>query len=724
MTNHILKAAILLCGLAVSFGCSHQNLRQYYRLDYPESEQHYETPHPITLNVRELEASSTYRGTEIVYRPDVHEIQYYRSRRWSEKPQPMLTNLLRTHLQRSGLFQEVTDGRNNITPDYTLIGAIDGLEEFQQGGKRHARLAMSFKLIRNSDDQKVWQWRFDEQKPVSGEEVLGTIRVLSDMTSQQFDLLQVELDNYLKSPETYRPKAEAPLAPNKSETEATSTVLKWSKDDPLNDHPEVLSDDTPMPLGYGAIFLPSLSNHKANGARQPLVVVSQNGKAVSEGRMGERIVLKPGTYQINYGSGSFEEQFTQQVEVESGRTVVIPPTYASLEINVMDKTFVPYRGTYELIRMETREDVGVGFGADEQQGEDVKIWVLKPGLYKIIQSGGTYRDRINFSTVRLSEGESTRFILVVDEETGDFLGAGEADEDKTKEKTNKLKFTAVIGGDATFNRDEQLGQQDGWLLGGNLFFDGSLRYNSDPHNWITRIELEEGQQRPAGAKHFQNVTDRFYLHSIYTYNLLKWFGPYVRAGVETKLLPRYIDFDSPTDVVELNKRGESLGGVDEEGNNKPSRLGVTRIKLGGTFSPIQLKEGAGGNFRLMRSRYGELDLRAGFGARQTFARDTLAYENGVLLPVKENTLEGLEGTVVGLARITRSLTLSTEFEGFLPFSSDSDTLFTWRNQLSLRLSSFLSLNYRLNLTRDPNLGIGDDVKSEHDIQLRFSYTLF
>ena len=61
-------------------------------------------------------------------------------------------------------------------------------------------------------------------------------------------------------------------------------------------------------------------------------------------------------YAINVADGS----------VDDGRTVIVPPTWATLQIDVVDEQFVPFRGTYELIRMDTREDYGVGFGADEQ----------------------------------------------------------------------------------------------------------------------------------------------------------------------------------------------------------------------------------------------------------------------------------------------------------------------------------------------------------------------
>ena len=724
MMKRIPLAAVLALGLAA---CG-SSTRSYYRLEYPESPKRFEQPRSETLHVRDLDIGSTYRGTEIVYRPDVHQIQYYRSSRWSEKPQAMISNLLRSHLRQSGLFTEVTDAYSQTLPTYTLQGQIESLEELQVGPEdRQARIAISFRLLRTSDDQTLWHWKFDARRPVSGESMLGTVRTMSDLLDDEFTALERELDAYLKDPEAYnqaqaemQAKAQSGKAQgedNDSEGEGdhgSSEPLQWDPESPFNRHPSVLKDDTPMPVGYGAVIIPSLSPTLAEGDREPLVVVYRGDKVLQEGRMGKRIILKPGEYKLRMGSGAYEQQLEFDVQITEGRTVVVPPTaYASLEIDVLDEVFVPHRGSYEIIRLDNREDYGVGFGADEQQGEEVKIWILPPGLYKIIRSGGNYRDRVDFATVRLLPGEHIHYSLVTDPTTGEFKGAGEMNPEDIAQADKAWKLNGVLGGEVTFNRNELLGQKDGWNMGATLYFDGSARYLDGPHLWLTRLELEEGQQRPSNGKHFQNIADRLYLHSIYTYNLLSWFGPYTRVGAEAKLLPRYIEFDEKTDVEEL----------DKDGNVVKTHRQKDRIALGSLFAPLQLKEGAGGNFHVLRERRIELDFRVGIGGRHTLSNGLLAYENNQLVPVQDNNLWGVEGTVVGLGRLGRFMTLSTEFDGLLPFNDDAAT-FTWRNQASLRLASFLSLVYRLNLTRDPNLGIGDDVKSEHDVQLRFSYTLF
>jgi hypothetical protein len=133
----------------------------------------------------------------------------------------------------------------------------------------------------------------------------------------------------------------------------------------------------------------------------------------------------------------------------------------------------------------------------------------------------------------------------------------------------------------------------------------------------------------------------------------------------------------------------------------------------------------------VRTQFAELDLRVGFGARQTFAHGLYAYTPGAtagapgrLTPAVDSKVAGFEATLIGIGRISRFITVSTELDGLVPVDTDDYIVYTWRNQVNLRLVSFISLNYRFNVTRDPNLGIGTAPRTEHDVQLRFSYVLF
>ncbi|MEZ4472430.1 MAG: hypothetical protein R3F60_16875 [bacterium] len=327
-----------------------------------------------------------------------------------------------------------------------------------------------------------------------------------------------------------------------------------------------------------------------------------------------------------------------------------------------------------------------GVVAEGQAGARV---VLPPGDYDVRFGSGTFSQQVRVP-VAIQEGRTT--VL-------------------------PPTWSGLVVGAATFNRTDQVGEQAGWDLGLSLFFDTTASFQRDAHQWITRLELEEEQSRPEDGE-FTNEGDRLFLHTIYTYHLVPWFGPYLRVGLETKLLDRHQVFEQAQTVDEL----------DRGGNVVKTHVDVDRVKLGGPFAPLILQQGAGGNFRLLRRRNVELDLRLGFGARQTLANDLLVYESVAgaadrLVPAEDASVLGPEGTVVGIGRLSRWVTITSEFDGLLPVSDDA-AVFTWRNQAGLRLIRYVSINYRFNATRDPNLDVEDTIRTEHDVQLRFSYTLF
>ncbi|MEZ4464719.1 MAG: hypothetical protein R3F43_09515 [bacterium] len=134
--------------------------------------------------------------------------------------------------------------------------------------------------------------------------------------------------------------------------------------------------------------------------------------------------------------------------------------------------------------------------------------------------------------------------------------------------------SGLVVGAATFNRTDQVGEQAGWDLGLSLFFDTTASFQRDAHQWITRLELEEEQSRPEDGE-FTNEGDRLFLHTIYTYHLVPWFGPYLRVGLETKLLDRHQVFEQAQTVDEL----------DRGGNVVKTHVDVDRVKLGGPFAP-------------------------------------------------------------------------------------------------------------------------------------------
>lgn len=520
------------------------------------------------------------------------------------------------------------------------------------------------------------------------------------------------------------------------------------------------SDPTLVPPGQGAIFLPALSG---SPEREAPVEVYKNSQYVATGLMGRRIPVEPGTYQVFFGSGVLSERLATEVTVREGRVTIVPPTWATLEVTVVSDTFIPYRGSYELLNMATREFVGVGYGADQELGEDTQIWVLEPGLFKVVQPGATYRSRRNFATVMLTSSSHTPFTLVIDPATRDFLGAG-VDEslEEGPEKEKRWTMQSTVGGDLNWiRRSADSNAQPGTTVGVNFYADNLLKFRASKHLWTTRFEVEEGSSlegpetfSPSWWDESRSVTsaDRLYLNSIYMYELRPRIGSYLRMGGETFLQNRYKDYSATdegvipsifildeqgnelcTAVPERENGGETPAAVPTAGTQDSycDHIASERVRLAGPFSPLELKQGVGLNFRLVHNTSLDLDLRLGVGSRQSLQNGRLRYVEEGSTPISlyfqkvANAYAlGPETTVVASARVTRYFQGSTELDALVPFVDGFDALqFTWRTTASLRLSSYASLVYVLDLDRNPNVGRLTPLVVDQSLLLRFSYSL-
>ncbi|MFC1849622.1 ABC-type transport auxiliary lipoprotein family protein [candidate division CSSED10-310 bacterium] len=736
--NRMFCLFICCCALIfLGFPCTTKiPSKHYYLVTFPMPKPFPQIKYPFTVRVKDFRISSTYNRNQLVYRYSLHELEYYNYQLWTEKPQKMVSDLVRKSIARSNLFAKVTEKLGEATPDFTLTGEIDAIEELDSDDFWYAHLAMRFQLQRFEDDKIIWTYSFDERRKVTVKEPRIVVRTLSEILDREMMKIIKNLDAFLKRKEGGTDSETTAETSPDSQTEvvAVSATPELTTPVPEEQQPGglpyylphdtvwlddslLLSDTTPIPTGMGAIFVPASTSPE----REPVVIIYKGSEKIGSSPMGRKIVLEPGEYLIQIGSGTIEQMMPHKAAVEEQRITVIEPTWASLDIRVLDEHFIPFRGTYEIIAIPSREEYGIGFGADEERAEETKVWILPPGLYKIVRAGGTYRDRTNFSTVQLTAGELTVFSLVLDEDTGNFLGAGIIEEEEGIELIRKWKFRALVGGDLLFinQTDSTRGDLEGWTTTGNVFLDSLSNYSSDKHRLNLRLEVEEGLvKRP--DENAQTLNDRLYFHSIYTYFWRKKFGPYVRAGIETALTNRYFYFE--------NDQIHTIYIFDSDHKKASFSHEEERVKLAQPFAPIQLKEGFGGNLNLYSTEFLDLSVRLGLGARQYIAHDYLTNieeteTEATFQEVDDYYIEGFELSFVAFARTTRYIAWSCEFDSLFPFNKPDDYILNLRNIVSLRLVSFASLNYKIDLFRDSNVNAEHPTSVQHQFLLRFSYTL-
>lgn len=484
---------------------------------------------------------------------------------------------------------------------------------------------------------------------------------------------------------------------------------------------QLAADDTEIPVGMGAVFVPTLTTPSAE---PPVILVDDDD--VRDIPTGERVLVPPGAYTIIVSPGSPGQGVGQSILVREGETTLVPVKWGALRVHVTDDRRVPFRGQYDLIAAENRETIGTGFGADTFQGEQLMTWLLEPGIYRIVRPGANYRQLRNYATVYVPEGGLVRYRLVSDTGTGDFLGAGvllPGEFGAGLDKEKRWAQTLVVGLDGSFvQSNNRVGVTNQTVFAGNVFIDHQLGYHKDDHHFTALLQGEAGATsiRPQGASRLPVIKSRDSLRGDLLYNWFarENFGPYARVGAESRMFATNVlaTEDSVFDLLRLDNTVETVA-VDTN-----DTLAVARA-----WEPSIFRQGAGLNYRAINGRWVTFNLRLGLGMRQNLygssfvldddgATDAIEYRE-----VGDFFQEGVEATVVVTARLPGWAVYATDIEMFSDFQTFDRPSLEWRNTVTLRLNRIMSLNYFANVDYLPQ--VVDNVQLEHSVVLRASWTL-
>jgi hypothetical protein len=487
-----------------------------------------------------------------------------------------------------------------------------------------------------------------------------------------------------------------------------------------------------IPLGKGGIFVPRFSDLY----RTPEIeVLDPEGEVVASGAMGNTFSVEAGTYFVVLGSGSHRQRLVRQVVVEESKATPVLPDWCGLTIETLDSNSVPFRGEYEIVRIDEFEPYGRGFGADPAIGEALTTWILKPGTYKIFGRGQSFNALKNFVTVRLLPGEYTKFLLIQRPDDYTIIGGGTLDlSPGTKLKSN-WRYGANVGGTLFFSgkADNNESKNDAMNLNLNVRSNFWLSYNKAPYEWISDLLIDEGINvsdldffSKLDFKEFSNATDELRMTSLFIWRVLQWFGPYGRAEISTNLFPRRMKRDDKLFYL-LGTDSTQSGTTDSS----------STFKLSNSFSPLMLEIGAGANFDVIRMRMFETKLRLGVGSTMgnfpkryeviSSADDSLS--SFIIMQQKEKTTNVEFGPQAALStslHIGRFAIASAELKMFTPVVPEMRITrpdFDLQTTLSWRLSRYVTLDYdyRYILVQPDNIDARVNT-STHRIWLRFSYS--
>lgn len=463
--------------------------------------------------------------------------------------------------------------------------------------------------------------------------------------------------------------------------------------------------------GLGRLFLPVMT---APDYEPIIIVSSMTDSIIRISKMGASIWLRPGKYKVAFGSGTLDQVNKKIVEIRAEDTTIIEPDWSCLVVKIIDETRSSIREAYEIYSIPDNEYFGVGYGVEEQLGEHVQTWILKPGLYKIIKLGEHVNTYFNFSTVRLLPGELTHFTIVVNSETKAYMGAGILEVGQKKRTVRNWSLFSTLYGSFTLNSSNDVTtKKEETSMNYIAQFDYNIMYNTPRHFFSSRGLLEEGWNMQKKQVNFRNNLDRLQLKNIYIFYFINQLGLYGRLFMETNLVSKVEYYDTPRNITKFDK------------NNNPvaKKYDVRQLSLSPSISPMELKEGFGINLILIKSMRANLNIRAGMGWHQIINRNLYTQTSDSTFREKGSSFtRGPEASLVGNARISRNMLLSYELEVYYPDGKGERIDYEFENIFNLKLSKNVSLDYTLRFRSKKSLS--DYLLTDHIVLLRYSFFLF
>ena len=196
---------IIFCVLSVLivlfiFACGRPIMKNFYVLNYTPDKlenRKSQSPYPITLRLRPFSIERAYARTNMVYRLNPFQLDYYPDHLWAVRPADMITDLISNHLESIQLVETLVrrlDERG--TPDYELSGTILAIEEFDSGDIWYGHLRISVVLTDFRSGRAVYSRIFSKTREAQTQTPLAIVKTLSEVMDFIASQLMNDLDNF------------------------------------------------------------------------------------------------------------------------------------------------------------------------------------------------------------------------------------------------------------------------------------------------------------------------------------------------------------------------------------------------------------------------------------------------------------------------------------------------------------------------------------------------
>jgi ABC-type uncharacterized transport system auxiliary subunit len=148
-----------------------------------------------SVAVREFNAPGFLKGGPIAYRQSPEQVDFYTYHRWAVDPRRAVTAAVIQQMQSRGVFRSVDlfDGR--ATPDCLMTGAIDHLEEVDQGSNVAIEVGLSARLINVRTGEILWQGTSSKTAKLDQRSVPGIVAEMSRQVGEIVEGLVSSMQN-------------------------------------------------------------------------------------------------------------------------------------------------------------------------------------------------------------------------------------------------------------------------------------------------------------------------------------------------------------------------------------------------------------------------------------------------------------------------------------------------------------------------------------------------
>ncbi len=287
-------------------------------------------------------------------------------------------------------------------------------------------------------------------------------------------------------------------------------------------------DSGAIKLGMGAVFVPRMSE---DGTIEPdILIKDEDDNILRSGQTGSRFYLLPGNYTLHIGNLA-KFPITREVSVFEGKVTPVIPDWCALKIEVIDENAKPIHGEYDLAQLDPLVPIGRGRGRDIDIAEEIRVWFLPTGTYKIIGVGASLNSISNFLTVQLpNPGEYVRYSVVQDIDDSKILGGGIIINNSENSKDKSWNHNINIGGSVDFNivNDNENDSTSNSLGLSLLMYDRfNFNRNSIEINNLAKVDVSLNLDK-LNLRDAESTIDELRITSLLTYRVRPRLGPYGR----------------------------------------------------------------------------------------------------------------------------------------------------------------------------------------------------